>query len=173
MHSQGFTIVELLIVIVVIAILAAITVVAYQGIQNRASDTAVLSDLKNAAQKVNLFQTDSGKFPSGVDNGSVNDDLYKLGLKPSKNAYSNENNYYYCKSLITEAFVLAAESKSGKRFYITNTTGSVQPYAFSGSFYSMAICRNAGMTTDTANTHEVEVASGYYKTGSVWRPFTN
>ena len=33
--SRGFTIVELLIVIVVIAILAAITVVAYNGIQNR------------------------------------------------------------------------------------------------------------------------------------------
>lgn len=34
--KRGFTIVELLIVIVVIAILAAITVVAYNGIQNRA-----------------------------------------------------------------------------------------------------------------------------------------
>ena len=39
--KQGFTIVELLIVIVVIAILAAITIVAYTGIQNRAYDTAV------------------------------------------------------------------------------------------------------------------------------------
>ena len=35
----GFTIVELLIVIVIIGILAAITVVAYNGIQNRANNT--------------------------------------------------------------------------------------------------------------------------------------
>ncbi len=47
----GFTIVELLIVIVVIAILAAISVVAYTGIQNRANDAAVKSDLANAAKK--------------------------------------------------------------------------------------------------------------------------
>jgi prepilin-type N-terminal cleavage/methylation domain-containing protein len=33
---QGFTIVELLIVVIVIAILAAITIVAYNGITNRA-----------------------------------------------------------------------------------------------------------------------------------------
>lgn len=46
---SGFTIVELLIVIVVIAILAAISVVAYNGIQTRARDAArdtALSTLK-------------------------------------------------------------------------------------------------------------------------------
>ena len=43
--SGGFTIVELLVVIVVIGILAAITVVSYNGIQARAHDTSVLSDI--------------------------------------------------------------------------------------------------------------------------------
>lgn len=40
-NKNGFTIVELLIVIVVIGILAAITIVAYNGIQNRAQDTKI------------------------------------------------------------------------------------------------------------------------------------
>lgn len=40
-QRSGFTIVELLIVVVVIAILAAITVVAYTGIQNRTYDSGI------------------------------------------------------------------------------------------------------------------------------------
>lgn len=40
MKKQGFTIVELLIVIVVIGILAAISAVAYTGIGKRADDSA-------------------------------------------------------------------------------------------------------------------------------------
>lgn len=44
-HSSGFTIVELLIVIVIIAILAAITVVAYNGVQDRAKTSKRDSDV--------------------------------------------------------------------------------------------------------------------------------
>ncbi|MBM3210039.1 type II secretion system protein [Candidatus Saccharibacteria bacterium] len=44
-RSRGFTIVELLIVIVVIAILAAITIVAYNGIQGRAQQSKIDSDI--------------------------------------------------------------------------------------------------------------------------------
>ena len=47
MIKKGFTIVELLIVIVVIAILAAISVVAYNGIQDRAKQSQIKSDLRS------------------------------------------------------------------------------------------------------------------------------
>lgn len=50
--QTGFTIVELLIVVVVIAILAAITIVAYNGIQNRAKASALQSAVSQAAKKV-------------------------------------------------------------------------------------------------------------------------
>jgi general secretion pathway protein G len=59
----GFTIVELLIVIVVIATLAAIIIVSYNGIQNRAHDTAVQNDIASMAKKLQLYYVDKGVYP--------------------------------------------------------------------------------------------------------------
>jgi len=58
--TSGFTTVELLIVIVVIAILAAITIVAYNGIQTRAQASAIISDLKATEKAFNAYKVTSG-----------------------------------------------------------------------------------------------------------------
>ena len=63
--QQGFTIVELLIVIVVIAILAAISVVAYTGIQQRARDSQRDSDIATIAKALEMYYIDNGRFPPG------------------------------------------------------------------------------------------------------------
>jgi prepilin-type N-terminal cleavage/methylation domain-containing protein len=51
-HQRGFTIVELLIVVVVIAILAAITIVSYNGISNRAKESAAQVNAAQVGKKV-------------------------------------------------------------------------------------------------------------------------
>lgn len=61
---RGFTIVELLIVIVIIGILAAITLVAYSGMQQRGRDSARLSDLSGLAKALELYKTDNGSYPN-------------------------------------------------------------------------------------------------------------
>lgn len=65
--SRGFTIVELLIVIVVIAILAAITVVAFNGVQVRAKESAVISAVRNASGKVQEYEVTNGSYPVNLD----------------------------------------------------------------------------------------------------------
>ncbi len=64
---RGFTIVELLIVVVVIAILAAITIVAFNGIQQRAVSSALQSDLSSAVKKLKLYQIDNNYYPTSID----------------------------------------------------------------------------------------------------------
>lgn len=61
-RQSGFTIVELLVVIVVIGILAAITIVAFNGIQNRARDTERKSDVAAVVRALNLYNIDNGDY---------------------------------------------------------------------------------------------------------------
>ncbi|AHB42368.1 pilin like protein competence factor [Candidatus Saccharibacteria bacterium RAAC3_TM7_1] len=114
--KHGFTIVELLIAIVVIAILAAITIVSYNGIQNRANDTSIQSDLKNLGTKVLTYQATEGAVPAtGPEfasmEGRVSPNAYGSHFQPTA---GNNYNMAYCYNASTKAaFVLVAASRSG------------------------------------------------------------
>lgn len=61
--QPGFTIVELLIVIVIIGILAAITTVAYNGIQQRARDSKRLQDVASIQKVLAIYKASTGSYP--------------------------------------------------------------------------------------------------------------
>ncbi len=62
--QKGFTIVELLIVIVVIAILAAISIVAYTGVQENARNTQRAANAKAVIDAANAYNAENGSFPT-------------------------------------------------------------------------------------------------------------
>lgn len=75
MHKRfsGFTIVELLVVIVVIGILASITVVAYNGIQERARDTKRKSDVAQIVKLLATYEAQNGPMHTGSGCGQNGD----------------------------------------------------------------------------------------------------
>lgn len=61
--QRGFTIVELIIVIVVIGILATITIVAYNGVQGRARNVSVSSSALDWSDSLDIYQTLAKALP--------------------------------------------------------------------------------------------------------------
>lgn len=114
--TSGFTIVELLIVIVVIAILAAITIVAYNGIQERSRASAVSSALSQAAKKLALYQVDNpDQYPAAAGTNGL-DNLASLGISSSSNTtyqYSSSNGTYCLTATIgTTSYKLSNSSST-------------------------------------------------------------
>ena len=63
-RTSGFTIIELLIVIVVIGIIASITVVSYNGVQARGQDARRKSDIVNLQDAIEIYKINNGTFPA-------------------------------------------------------------------------------------------------------------
>lgn len=144
-NTTGFTIVELLITIVVIAVLAAISVVAYNGVQNRTHDAAVQRDLRQLAQLVTMYHAEHGTYTINLTQ------LQTYGaIKISKASYAEyfsgqaSYNYLYCRNNDTDRFGLVARSRSGQYFQYRD--GAVSQYTGAANTAVAAMCPNIGVT---------------------------
>ena len=117
-NDEGFTLVELLVVIIIIGILAAIAIPVFLSQREKGYDSAVKSDLRNAATAQETVLTESGSY------SNVMADLTDAGFK-----YSAATNYDGGVAAMTatanagDNFCLTATSKSGTAFQYSSQTG--------------------------------------------------
>lgn len=121
---QGFTIVELLIVIVVIAILATVTIVAYGGIQKRAAEASLQTDLKQASSQLGLYNVENGVYPTDIALVNSNQGLKK----------STGTDYQYTYTSGTNSYCITATSTGAgtSAYKFDSLVGSVEPGLCSG-----------------------------------------
>lgn len=160
---RGFTIVELLIVIVVIAILAAISIVAYNGIQDRTRAAVVQNDLTSAKKKLMLFKVDKDKYPIGATLTNT------IGISATKTAYDTTgNNFYYCYNTLTDEFAIGARSISNKAAYVITSSKPIQQVS---NVDGNTTCQAIGLTTwDDANGW---ISNGYTISTTTWQSWTS
>lgn len=122
-RKYGFTIVELLIVIVVIAILAAITIVAYNGVQDRANAVALDATAHQIGNKVGIYYAENGSYPATLAAAGVDSD-------PSLTYSYMTAKDYFCAAIQKNGTALASGSGSSGKCgglnakYYNNTTMS-------------------------------------------------
>ncbi len=156
-RQSGFTIVELLIVIVVIGILAAITIVAYNGITSRANTSSSLTAADNVSKKSEAYNADqSTGYPAtfAALTGAVSTASYFLSnvtLAPAPMVAAPATpatvNFYRCG---TSGAVAAPTSYA----LITATTGN-KTYYWDYSAANATLFDTAGVTSGLVGTFNV------------------
>ncbi len=155
-YSKGFTIVELLVVIVVIGILAALTIVSYTGISSRAAIASLASDLKNASTQLEIDKTSDNdeNYPATKEAAAGG-----AGLKPSPN-----NNFSYTYNPTNNTYCLSATNSSGISYYIDSTTKTPTEGACTSSVGSFVLAWG-GAATEYGNSIIQTNDGGYAVTG--------
>ncbi len=130
--KTGFTLVELLVVIVVLAVLAAIVLPKFMDSSARSKESALKSDLKLIRTAISLFQADIGKYPNSLSD-LAESDVSKVKANDGTVVSSGDWHGPYLDSVITDPV-------SGQAFaYDKNTgkvTSSANGAAMNGSIYN-------------------------------------
>lgn len=172
-NKKGFTIVELVIVIAVIAILAAVLIPTFSGVVEKANETAALEKANNA--KTAVLVKNEGRLDDAYFAVSHNNKIYwyayKNGsLEKAENAYDvsstpAESAVYISKqdvNLATDAkTILTLKDSTPASTIFTVTAGSETPSADGNTSSITAIKVTTGQTTNVLSVDWVEdIASG-------------
>jgi len=152
----GFTIVELLIVIVVIAILAAIVIVAYNGIQGRARDSSRVQDMKTIVKALEIYKTNNGSYPAANSTaGAAGWEVSTTGSAPTNflsALVSSTNGISKVPVDPTNTGVAgdlapAASKNNFEYFYYRYTAGDNGCVAARGDYYVLGVARMDGVAS--------------------------
>lgn len=133
-NNQGFTIVELVIVIVIIGILTAIGLVTYNGLTDRAKKAQVDSAVSNLSNFLDVYYAEKGVYPDTPDKASS----FEFAKPPGGIATTNAG----------ESDSWSANNKINLRYFMCNdSSGYVIRYKYPSS--SSWENKKVGTTPDT------------------------
>ena len=136
--EDGFTLIELMVVVLIIAILLAIAIPTFLGARERANDRAAQSSLRNALTAAKTIYTDSQDYSKATPASvfAVEPSLTYSGAASASSDFKMVS-VQQGASAPSATWAAAAKSKSGKCFYIKDVATGGTSF---GSGDSAAIC---------------------------------
>lgn len=140
--EQGFTLIELMVVVLIIAILIAIAIPTFLGARKKAQDRAAQSNLRNALTAEKTFYTDAQTYTATA--ASLTAIEPSLDYVASTAAATPTGNKVYV-SVSSGAVTLGAHSASGTCYWMFDDAASATKYASNNC--SVVPASSSGSTT--------------------------
>ena len=125
-NEEGFTLIELMVVVLIIAILLAIAIPSFLGARGKAQDRAAQSNARNALTAEKTYYVDNQAYGSDVALTAANIEpslTYVNAAIPAKGS----KEVFVAVSQTTVAgdtVILGAQSASGKCYYLKDVAGN-------------------------------------------------
>ena len=120
--DRGFTLIEMLVVVVIIGVLVAIAIPLYSNYRKGAENKSAESDVRGAISTVEQYYTDNGNVYPATVNGSAGTALTfaaQTGGTAQTAAVSPGNTIYFQNN--TSTYVICGQNASGGTIYVYNS----------------------------------------------------
>ncbi len=127
--EEGFTLIELMVVVLIIAILLAIAIPTFLGARKRAQDRAAQSSLRNALTAAKTMYTDSSSYAAANENTTTGLPTVEPSLTYVATTAPSTGPKMVSVKAAADEWIGAAKSDAGTCFSIKETTAAGTTFA--------------------------------------------
>jgi prepilin-type N-terminal cleavage/methylation domain-containing protein len=160
-NEEGFTLIELMIVVVIIGILAAVAIPIFMNQQRQAMEASATSDIRSIQRSMNIYQVQNSALPDLNDNASYIKIFKEAGLYDDVAAQMTDKNYkrfsicipdktqnVYAIVAVSPMLVDSKADAQGKETVVVDQTGKVRRMTVNSTApstvgYGGALCAQA------------------------------
>lgn len=160
-EDKGFTLIELMVVVLIIAILLAIAIPTFLGAQNKAKDRSAQSSARNALTNAKTLYADTGSY-IGVDDAALRSTEPSLTFLGAAAPSTGPKEVSVMPLASGFAWYSAVMSATGTCFYLRD---SIAPLANPGTMFAKVTSPAAGTCNATVGADNTKVTDAMYVAG--------